>query len=422
MCHWVRPRVGAYSMMLYSGLTPLIIHIMAKIDNIIIQRVLEATDIIDVIGAFTRLRKTGTNYTCHCPFHDDQRDGNFIIRPKHVAKYPNTWHCFVCDDGGDAVKFLMKKEGLSFPDAIRWLARRRGIDVDDRMVNIDIKPYTPPPPPPLMELKRELVRMTMDERTYAKNFLAWLWQLPWNEQQLARFNDVLWKYCVGGWHDGRVVFWMIDHNGIPRAAKLMRYREDGHRDKESHPGWIYNQPGLRDEYDPEGHTIIKPLFGGHLLKHYPAAEVHIVESEKTAIFCAIYFGGMDRHLWLATAGKGNLKRELIQPLIDQRRIIALHPDKDGMDDWNERRKEMAYNRAYINNSILTLQWEEKDGEKADIADVLTRVMDDAQRDRAVKKLSDIIPKIEPATAMALVDNLDLDIIEQGDDGTGQRKI
>ena len=363
---------------------------MPKIDNYIIQRVLDSTDIVDVVGAFLRLRKTGTNLTAHCPFHEDRHDGNFIVRPKHVAKYPNTWHCFVCDEGGDAVKFLMKKEGLSFPDAIRWLAQRKGIDVDDRSVKLDIKPYVPPPPPPLMELKRELVRKTMNERAQAKNFLNWLEGRPWNTKQREHIEKVLWEYCVGGWSDGRVVFWQVDADGVPRAAKLMRYKEDGHRDHDEHPGWIYNQTGLRDEYDPEGHTILKPLFGGHLIKRYPQAEVHIVESEKTAIFCAIYFGDPEKHLWLATAGKGNLKRDLLQPLIDRQRVIALHPDKDAVKAWDERRKEIGYQYAYINNSILTLQWKEEDGPKADVADVLERVLYDAKRKRTVNSLSEII--------------------------------
>lgn len=380
---------------------------MTKIDKYIIRRVLDTADIVDVVGAFGMiLRKAGANYTCLCPFHEDRHAGNFIIRPKHVAKYPNTWHCFVCDDGGDAVKFLMKKEGLSFPDAIRWLARRKGIDVDDSSVKIDIKPYTPPPPLPLMELKRELVKKTMDERTYARNFLTWLWHLPWNAQQRERFSTVLWQYCVGGWKDGRVVFWLIDSEGVPRAAKLMAYKEDGHRDKDAHPGWIYNQSGLRDEYDPEGHTIMKPLFGGHLVKQYPQAEVHIVESEKTALFCAIYFGGMEKNLWLATAGKGNLKHDLLAPLIAQNRMIALHPDKDAIDEWDMRRKEIGYNKAYINNSILTLQWKEQDGPKADVADVLERVMEEEQRDKTVKKLADIMPKVQPAAKM-LVEKFNL---------------
>ena len=386
---------------------------MAKIDENIIQRVIEATDIVDVIGAFTTLRKAGTNYTCHCPFHEDRHVGNFIIRPKHVSKYPNTWHCFVCDEGGDAVKFLMRKEGMSFPDAIRWLAKRKGIDVDDRVAVLNIKPYVPPPPPPLMELKRGLVRKTMNERTYARNFLTWLWERSWSMEQRARISDVIWQYCVGGWPDGRVVFWQIDADGVPRAAKLMRYKEDGHRDKQEHPGWIYNQAGLREEYDPEGHTIIKPLFGGHLLKRYPHADVHIVESEKTAIFCAIYFGELDKRLWLATAGKGNLKRELLQPLIDRNRVIALHPDKDGMEDWEARRKQIDCKTIYIDNTTLGILWKEEDGPKADIADVLDRAMEEERRERAAKRLSEVVQMVEPA-ARKLIDKMDLEIIE--DDG------
>jgi hypothetical protein len=129
--------------------------------------------------------------------------------------------------------------------------------------------------------------------------------------------------------------------------------------------------------------------------------VHVVESEKTALFCAIYFGDPERHLWLATAGKGNLTKHILQPLIDARRVVALHPDKDGVEDWEARRKDIGYKYAYVNNSILTLQWQPQDGEKADVADVLQRVMRDAQRDGKVRKLADIIPRIHTAQEMKI---------------------
>lgn len=355
-----------------------------------VRRVIEDANIMDVVGKFCKLRKVGnTNYTCHCPFHDDRHDGNFIVRPKGVAKYPNSWHCFVCDEGGDAVSFLMKKENLSFQDAVRWLAQEQHVDIDDKTVNIDIKPYTPPPPLPLMELPRSLVCDTMKRQS---PFVGWLNALPWDSMQRERLGRVLWEYCVGGWEDGRVVFWQIDKAGVPRAAKLMEYLPDGHRNKLRHPGWIYNQPQLRDEFDPEGHTVKKTLFGEHLLRRYPSADVHIVESEKTALFCAVYFGNPERDLWLATAGKGNLRRELLEPLIEDRRVIALHPDKDGIDEWREGCKELDYRHAYVNNAVLALQWKEVDGEKADIADVLIRVMGESRAHR-VQKISDVMPAI-----------------------------
>lgn len=392
---------------------------MPKIDDYIVQRVIDAAKIEDVVGDFVTLRRSGANLTGLCPFHDDYHDGNFIVRPSTVGRASggNTFHCFACmspGDGGGPVEFLMRSQRMTFPEAIRYLGKKYHIDVDNVPVSWTPPPPKPtPPPPPLLELKRELVRQTMDERTYARNFITWLWNLPWNSQQRDRFNDVLWQYCVGGWSDGRVVFWQIDADGVPRAAKLMRYNEDGHRNKKEHPGWIYNQKGLREEYDPDNHKILKPLFGGHLVRKYPQAEVHIVESEKTAIFCAIYFGDMEKHLWLATAGKGNLKIELLQPLIDQQRIIALHPDKDGIDDWDKRRKDIGYERAYINNTILTFQWKPEDGDKADVADVLERVMEEEQRDKTVKKLADIIPSVEPAARLLVEKN---NLIEEPDNG------
>ena len=111
----------------------------------------------------------------------------------------------------------------------------------------------------------------------------------------------LWMYCVGCWHDGRVVFWQIDHTGIPRAAKLMKYETDGHRYKEKKgergaTGWLYNQDGYRQECKPDEHTILKPLFGAHLLKRYPQARVNIVESEKTALVMANFYGQPDKNL------------------------------------------------------------------------------------------------------------------------------
>jgi len=216
----------------------------------------------------------------------------------------NTYRWFVCDKKGGPVTFLMEHERLSFPDAIRWLGRKYNEPVDDVPLN-----YTPPPPrpapPPLpdLEIPRSYVSRTLEiAREQQVPFIAWLYTLPWDTEQRARLADVLWMYCVGGWRDGRVVFWMIDSEGNPRAAKLMRYLPDGHRDKTQHPGWIYNQDGVRQRLMPDEHNILKPLFGSHLLNRYPQAVVNIVESEKTAIIMATYYGNHDQQLWLACGG------------------------------------------------------------------------------------------------------------------------
>ena len=210
-------------------------------------------------------------------------------------------------------------------------------------------------------------------------FIYWLMHLPWDDDQRARLQQTLWMYCVGGWRDGRVVFWQIDHQGIPRAAKLMKFYpmnhpKYGHRDKEAHPGWIYNQDGCRQQLEPDKHTILKPLFGSHLLNRYPDASINIVESEKTALVMANYYGNPDQQLWLACGGLKFLQLDSLQPLIDQGRTIWLWPDKDGRDDWQEVCDKLGYDKCRLYTQFFDTCWTEEDGDKADIADIAIRMM------------------------------------------------
>lgn len=216
-------------------------------------------------------------------------------------------------------------------------------------------------------------------------FIYWLKHLPWDKEQTARLITTLWQYCLGGWKDGRVVFWQIDHNGIPRAAKLMRYLPDGHRDKTVHPGWIYNQEGVRQRLNPDGHTILKPLFGSHLLAKYPQAVVNIVESEKTALIMANYYGDFDRQIWLACGGLKHLQLDSIQPLVDQGRTIWLWPDKDGRDDWQQVADKLGYDRCHVYTRFFETCWRDVDGDKADIADIAIRMMRTGDKPRQTDK-------------------------------------
>ena len=363
---------------------------MPKISEDIIRTVIEHAKIEEVVGDFVDLRKAGVNLTGKCPFHDDQHDGNFIVRPSTLSydrPGRNSYKCFVCDAKGGPVQFLMNAEHMTFPDAIRYLGKKYCIDVDNVPLNWTPPPPKPvPPPPPPLEIPRSYVRRTIEietERTVI--FTYWLRGLPWDDEQLARLQQTLWMYCVGGWKDGRVVFWQIDHLGIPRAAKLMKYLPNGHRDKTQHPGWIYNQPGRYDEdrkykpgprdlLDPDHHTILKPLFGSHLLNRYPQAEVNIVESEKTAIIMANYYGNPERRLWLACGGLQWLQLDKFQPLIDQGRTVWLWPDKDGREAWQEVCDKLGYDKCRVYTHFFDTCWTEADGDKADVADIAIRMM------------------------------------------------
>ena len=352
---------------------------MPKIPDEVVKRVTDMARIEDVVGDFVDLRKAGVNLTGLCPFHDDKTDGNFIVRPSTLSydrPGRNSYRCFVCDAKGGPVQFLMNAENMTFPDAIRYLGKKYCIDVDNVPLNWTPPPQKPvPPPPPPLEIPRSYVRRTIDietERTVI--FTYWLRGLPWDDEQLARLNETLWMYCVGGWKDGRVVFWQIDHLGIPRSAKLMKYLPDGHRDKQAHPGWIYNQDGCRQRLEPDKHEILKPLFGSHLLNRYPQAIINIVESEKTAIIMANYYGDFDSQIWMACGGLKHLQLDSLQPLIDQGRTIWLWPDKDGREAWQEVCDKLGYDHCRVYTHFFDTCWTPADGDKADIADIAIRMM------------------------------------------------
>lgn len=96
------------------------------IDRSTIDRIMASADIVDVVKDFVSLRKSGTNYKGLCPFHDE-RTPSFMVSPtKQLCK------CFSCGKGGNVVTFLMEHEQLSFPEALKWLGKKYGIEVRDK--------------------------------------------------------------------------------------------------------------------------------------------------------------------------------------------------------------------------------------------------------------------------------------------------
>lgn len=377
---------------------------MPKINEDIIRAVNDAAKIEDVVSDFIKLRKSGVNYTGICPFHDDKHDGNFIVRPSTVseARGGNTYRCFVCDKKGGPVQFLMDAEHMTFPDAIRYLGKKYCIEVDD--VPLDWTPPPPPPAPPtlpVLEIPREWVKRTME---IDNTLVGWIPTLGWDSVQRDRISEALWLYCIGGWRDWRTVFWMIDQNGIPRAAKLMQYMADGHRDKSRNPGWIYNQDGCREICRPDEHEVLKPLFGMHLLNRYKNATVKIVESEKTALLMAIAYGNHAGQVWMACGGLENLNREKLKPIIEQKRDIILYPDRDGIDKWKAKAENLHYDRVTVDCKPVTEWWKPEDGEKADIADVVIRMINNSKTYKTAEEVVKDIPKLK-----ALHDKFNLEI-------------
>ena len=96
------------------------------IDRPTIDRIMDATNIVDVVSEFVSLRKSGTSYKGLCPFHDD-RTPSFSVSPSR-----GVYKCFSCGKAGNAVNFIMEHEQMTYPEALKWLARKYGIEVKER--------------------------------------------------------------------------------------------------------------------------------------------------------------------------------------------------------------------------------------------------------------------------------------------------
>ena len=96
------------------------------IDHNTVQQILDAADIVDVVSDFVSLKKRGANWIGLCPFHNDRRPSFYVSRAKGICK------CFACGEGGSAVNFIMKHEQLSYPEALRYLARKYHIEIQEK--------------------------------------------------------------------------------------------------------------------------------------------------------------------------------------------------------------------------------------------------------------------------------------------------
>lgn len=401
---------------------------MARIEKYIIERILDTAKIEEVVGDFVTLKKKGVRYLGLCPFHDDRHIGSFVVYPKG-----NCYKCFQCGAKGGVVDFLMNHEKLSYPDAIRWLGKKYSIETDMTDFNYTPPPPRPTPPPlPTLWLPRNMVRQRMTGLEH-DNLVRYIReQVKWGNEQRARIPHVLFDYCIGhstirqqyGDHEF-TVFWQIDCEGHPRTAHYMKYKENGHRLKENEgkyvTDWMHSlldRGGYRNYFDPAKQEVRQCLFGEHLLKRYPKAAVKLVESEKTAILMAIAYGNNVTQVWLACCGASNLTRERLKPLIDQHRNIILYPDRDGVKMWKQKADSIYYDAISIDDKPVTDWWREGDGPKADIADVVVRMINQAPPPpKTIEELRERVPSIGK-----LIDNLNLTIDnnEQSETDSGRR--
>lgn len=103
------------------------------IDHATVERIKDAANIVEVVSEFVTLRRSGSNYKGLCPFHDEKTPSFYVSPARGMC------HCFGCGKGGNPVGFIMEHEQMTYPEALRWLARKYHIEIKERELSDEEK-------------------------------------------------------------------------------------------------------------------------------------------------------------------------------------------------------------------------------------------------------------------------------------------
>lgn len=195
-------------------------------------------------------------------------------------------------------------------------------------------------------------------------FRTWFESLPFDNELI---QQVFAEYYVGATQKDTIinglnygpatVFWMIDEQQRVHDAKLIAYTCDGHRVQ----GWGNSMRSIceKAKVGPQLEQTEKVLFGLHLISRYPEKTICIVESEKSALVCALRY---PEYLWLATGGCCNLQSSKLLPLMDRRLVI--YPDSGEYQKWMKRMKDSGHKQYTVVKMLEDYE------PNTDIADVI----------------------------------------------------
>ncbi|MBT6006011.1 MAG: DNA primase, partial [Prolixibacteraceae bacterium] len=166
------------------------------IDHATIERILDAAEISDVVSDFVTLRKRGVNQLGLCPFHNEKTPSFTVSPAKGIFK------CFGCGKGGNSVNFIMEHESLTYPEALKWLAKKYNIEVVEKEETEEQK-----------QLKDERESLMIVSSFAQKYFMRYLWEenegrtigLGYFRERSFR-DDILKKFEVGYSPDGKTTF------------------------------------------------------------------------------------------------------------------------------------------------------------------------------------------------------------------------
>ncbi|WIV10708.1 DNA primase [Proteiniborus sp. MB09-C3] len=185
----------------------------------IIREIRESNDIVDVISEYVTLKRTGSNFVGLCPFHNEKTP-SFSVSPSKQM-----YHCFGCGEGGDAISFIMKYANLDFVEALKLLANRANIVLDEKEANVDSK--TEREKEIILNINRETARYFFDNLLDDNNALKYLYNRGINKKTIKAYGI---GYAKNSW-DGVLSFLLkkgYSEEQIEKAGLVIKH-SDGNR-------------------------------------------------------------------------------------------------------------------------------------------------------------------------------------------------
>jgi len=244
-----------------------------------IEEIKNQLDIVDVVSETVKLRRSGKNYTGFCPFHANTRTPAFVVFPD-----TGTWRCFgECNEGGDIYRYVMKKEGVDFKEALKMLADRAGIQLE---------PLTPQKAE--QNEREEFLRKILEETViYYRHQML-------NTPAGQAANQYLRE--KRGITDNTAEVWGLGYAPRSWDALISHFKAKGYLPQDLIDAGLVSQRDNGDVYDRFRHRLMIPIrdmsgkmtgFGGRVLD--PDDVPKFMNSPQTALFdkSALLFG-MDR--------------------------------------------------------------------------------------------------------------------------------
>ncbi|MCB4757899.1 MAG: DNA primase [Sulfurovum sp.] len=180
------------------------------IDQSSIESLKNIIDIVDIVGNYVELKKAGTNYKANCPFHGEKTP-SFVVSPSKQI-----YHCFGCGVGGDAIKFVMEIEKLSYPEAIEKIASGFNFSLNYIKGSSDYSSSKR-----LLEVIQHWYVKNLEQNKIAKNYL--------HERGISQ--NAIERFGIGYVPEGRLVMQFLDSTSLPRPqateAGIIAQGEDG---------------------------------------------------------------------------------------------------------------------------------------------------------------------------------------------------